>query len=669
MSNILLHFSKRKAAILMAFSFVMASHTDAHEGHQHNHTSCSDFDQYINAKWKTENPVPSTESRWGSFNILIKNNEEKTQKLIDELLVKNFPKNSYQQQIADLYKSLTDVNTRNERGLSPLSNYFKLIDNAQYFNDLVILNAIIPGLSLPVEGVVEQDLMDSKKTSFYLSHSGLTLGDKEYYLSANEDKAKIREEFKKYINNIEILLGKNPKQAAKATNQIYNIEMDIAQLYLPKEDMRDPFKVYNKFSYADLKKMAPSINWDEYFRALKIQPDEVVIMNPEIVKSYQKLVSKHSIESWKEFMKFHFVTSMSAHLPENIEKASFNFFATILRGVKEQKPVKERAVIQVNNLLGEPTGRLFVQKYFSSESKAKIEHMIENMRAVYADRIKSLEWMSEETKKEALQKLSTFTYKIGYPSKWTDYSKVDIQSDKLFENIIKISSFHLRKNLDEYGKDVDKDKWEMNAHEVNAYYHPLHNEIVFPAGILQPPFYDAQGDDAANYGGIGAVIGHEFSHGFDDQGSKFDADGNLRDWWTPEDREKFTQLTDKLVDQYSNYEILPNLNVNGEFTLGENIADQGGLLLSYYALLKEYANKPAPALVNGMDYKQRFFYGWATIWRSNATEEATKQLISLDPHAPAKARINVALSNLNEFYDAFDCGTPEVPKEDRVIIW
>ncbi len=670
MNNHLLTYSKKKASLLLAFSLLVGTHVQAHEGHDHAQTkSCGDFDHYINAQWKKDNPVPSTESRWGSFNILAKSNEEKTQKVIDELLTKTYPKNSYQQQIADLYRSLTDVESRNKRGLTPLSNYFKLIDNAQTYNDLITLNAIIPGITLPVEGAVEQDLMDSKSMTFYLSHSGLTLDDKEYYLSDSEDKVKIREAFRQYLNNMEVLMGNSPKKAAKTAQQIFDLETDIAKYHMSKEDMRDPFKIYNKYSYEDLKKAAPTVNWDGYFKALNIKPDVVIVANQDIIKNYHKLIGKHSIETWKEYMKYHFVKNMASFLPESIEKENFSFFSTTMRGIKEQKPVKERAIRQIDRLLGEPVGRLFASKYFSPESKAKIEHMIENMRAVYADRINNLAWMSDETKREALHKLSTFKYKIGYPVKWTDYSKVDIQADKAFENVVKINSFNLKKNLSEFGKDVDPDKWEMNAHEVNAYYHPMYNEIVFPAGILQPPFYDAAGDDAANYGGIGGVIGHEFSHGFDDQGSKFDADGNLRDWWTPEDREKFTGLTNKLVNQYSKYEILPNLNVNGEYTLGENIADQGGVLLSYYALLKEYENKPEPPLVNGMNYKQRFFYGWATIWRNNSTDEAVKQLISIDPHAPAKARINVTLSNLEEFYDAFDCGTPQVKKDDRVIIW
>lgn len=668
MNYLTTQFPKAKAACLIAFSLLLG--TNSTFAQSHNHTPfCIDFDNHVNGKWKVENPVPSTESRWGSFNELAKSNEEKTQKLVKNLLTKTYPKNSYEQQIADLYRSLVDVNARNAKGLTPLNNYFKLIDNAKTFNDLLVLKAIIPGLELPFSGGVDQDLMNSKIHSFYFDQTGLSLEERDFYLSTDEDKAKIRADFKKHLITFEKLLGKSEKQATKIADQIISLETDIAKAHLPKEDMRDPFKIYNKVSFKDLKKMAPTVDWDAYFKALGIQPYEMVLINVDMFKNIHKLINKHSVDSWKEYMKYHFAAGMGSFLTTEIENEVFNFYSTVLNGVKEQKPVEEKAIRRLNGLFGEPVGRLFAANYFSPKAKADVEHMIENMRTVYAERIQKLDWMSEATKKEALTKLSTFKYKIGYPEKWTDYSNLDIRADRVFENVIKINTFELKKNLQEYSKPVDPDKWDMNAHEVNAYYHPLKNEIAFPAGILQPPFYDAKGDVGANYGGIGAVIGHEFSHGFDDQGANFDADGNLRDWWTKEDKEKFQKLTKKLADQYNQYEILPNVKVNGEFTLGENIADQGGVLLSYYALLKEFENKPAPALVDGLNYKQRFFYGWATIWRNNSTEESIKQLISLDPHAPAKARINVTLSNLKEFYDAFDCDTPALPEENRVIIW
>jgi putative endopeptidase len=658
-----------KPLVVLFLPLFIQSSTQAQDHSKVKSSNCGDFDQYINAKWKSENAVPSTESSWGSFSVLNKSNDKKTETLVDELVEKQYPKNSYQQQVADLYKSLLNTDARNEKGLAPVQNYFKLIDNAQSFNDLVVLNAIIPGFTLPMEGEVSEDLMNSKYNTFYLSQAGLTLGDKDYYLSDDSEKVKIREELKQYITNVEKLLGNKSKKATKIANQIYSIEYQVAQFHMDKEAMRDPFKIYNKYTLEEVKKAAPSVNWDAYFKALNIQPNEIIIINPDILKNYQKIIKGHSLSAWKEYSKYHFVKNMSPFLPEKFEKENFHFFSTILSGVKEQLPLNERSIRRVNSLFGEPMGRLFVSKYFSPESKKRVEHMIENMRSVYADRINHLEWMSDSTKKEALHKLSTFTYKIGYPNKWTDYSKLDIESDKVFENVMKINTFELKKQLKEYGKEADKDKWVMNAHIVNAYYNPLFNEIVFPAGILQPPFFNPEADDALNYGGIGAVIGHEFSHGFDDQGSQFDADGNLKNWWTEDDRKKFDDLTSKLATQYSNFEILPNLKVNGKFTLGENIADQGGLILSYYALLKEYENKPEPPLVDGMTYKQRFFVGWATVWRENSTDEYTKQLITLDPHSPAKARINVAISNLNEFYDAFNCDEPLVKETDRVVIW
>ncbi len=655
-------FCDRKIFFALSIILFLQGHLFANDSE-----ICGDFDHYINAQWKTDNPIPSTEGAWGSFNILVKNNENKMQGLLSEIIQKQYPKGSYKQQVKDLYLALLNTDERNNRGLEPLKNYFKLIDNAQSFNDLVILNAIIPGTSLPVEGSVFQDLMNSDKISFYFSASGLTLGDREYYLSEDENKANIREELKNYISRIAVLSGQKSKNARKTAEKILAIEKDIAQYHYTKEESRDPFKMYNLFSYQEAVALAPNIDWAKYFTTIGILPDQIIVTNPEIVKNLNKIIRNHSLKSWKEYMKFHLASSMASYLSEDYEKASFDFFATVLSGVKEQKPIQERAVRRMNSLLGESMGRLFVSHYFSNDSKEYIEHMIENMRSVFKERIENLGWMSDDTKKEALEKLASFTYKIGYPTKWKDLSSIKIDSKLLFENVMHIKTYHIKRELSKYGKEVDRDEWEMNAHEVNAYYHPLHNEIVFPAGILQPPFYDPNGDDGVNYGGIGAVIGHEFSHGFDDFGSRFDAKGNLRDWWKAEDREKFNELTSKLINQYSNFEILPGLHVNGEYTLGENIGDQGGLVLGYQALMKEYENKPEPPLTDDMNFKQRFFYGWAKIWRQNGTEEFFRQLIATNPHAPAKARINAALYNLQEFFEAFDCDVPD--KESRVIIW
>ena len=656
----------KKAITMISTVLLLASQAMA-QNSSDKKSPCEDFDNYINAEWKAANPVPATESRWGSFNILNQDNEKKIRGLIEDLQGETYAKNTYQQQIKDLYQSFLNVDARNAQGLEPLKKFFRAIDDAKNFNDLVVLNALIPGTALPVDGGVEQDMMDSKVMAFYLSHSGLSLGDRDYYLSDSEDKVKIREQFKAYIQKLEELLGNSSKKSEKISQSIMSIETDIAHYYIPKEEMRDPFKIYHKFTYEEVKNMSPTINWDAYFRGVNIHPETVIVINPNIIKNYQKIVDGHSLKDWKEYMKFHLVTSMASYLPEPIEKASFDFFNTALSGVKQQKPIIERSIRRINSLLGEPLGRLFVNKYFPASYKADVEHMIENMRAAFKDQINGLTWMSDTTKQAALKKLSTFTYKIGYPNKWTNYSSVDIDSNHVFENVMNIKKFNIQQMLDKYGKPVDKEKWEMDPQTVNAYYNPMLNEIVFPAGILQPPFYEANGDKAANYGGIGAVIGHEFSHGFDDQGSKFDADGNLNDWWTATDRKKFNALTEKLADEYSAYEILPGVHVNGKFTLGENIADQGGIILGYNALMKEMENKPEPPLVDGMNYKQRFFYGWAKVWRSNSTEESLKQLITIDPHAPAKARINVTLSNIQEFYDAFGCPRPAADK--MVIIW
>ncbi|MCO5248304.1 MAG: M13 family metallopeptidase [Chitinophagales bacterium] len=654
-----------KTFIALSLAFLISFLLKAEEQVSAQVSPCEDFDTYMNAKWKAENPVPPTESRWGVFNILNKDNEKKVNQIIDELSEKTYPKNTYQQQISDLYKSMMDVKTRNKLGISPLKPFFKSIDNAISFNNLIILNNLIPGTSLPIEGGVEADLMNSKLNTFYLSQSGLMLGDRDYYLSNDEDKTHIRNEYEKYISRVERILGNSKKKSDKIAHKILEIEIATAKLHLPKEEMRNPFKIYNKFSLDQLKELSSAVHWTQYFNSINIQANEVIVTNPEMLKEYQTLINSFSLKDWKDYMKFHLVANKSQYLTEELEKEGFNFFSTVMSGVKEQKPMDERVISRINGLLGESVGRVYADKYFPKESKEKVEHMIENMRSAFKDRIEGLTWMSDSTKQEALQKLSTFTYKIGYPNKWTDYTSIDIQADKLFENVMKINHFEIQKNLSKYGKEVDKEEWMMNPQTVNAYYNPLQNEIVFPAGILQAPFYNPQADDAVNYGGIGAVIGHEFSHGFDDQGSKFDADGNLRDWWKPQDREKFNALTEQLADEYSKFEILPGIFVNGKFTLGENIADQGGIILSYNALMKEYKNKPEPPLVNGLNFKQRFFYGWAKVWRNNSTDEILKQLITVDPHSPAKARINVTLSNIDEFFKAFSCE----PNKNAVVIW
>lgn len=630
---------------------------------------CQDFDEFINAKWKADNPVPASESRWGSFNVLANNIDKEIKGIFDELEKGNYPNHSYQQQLRDLYKSLLDTKTIENRGTEPLNKYFRAIDDAQSFNDLVVLSAIIPGLSLPVDGGVQADFKNSKYNTFYLRQSGLTLGDREYYLSDDADNVRIRTEYVEYIKNIQLLLGKKSKTAAKIANQIFNIEKDIATHFKPKEEMRDPMKIYNKFTYNEVTESAPTIEWNRYFTALGFSPNEIIVTNPDILKDYNKIIKNHSLNHWKEYMKFQFVTSMAPYLSSDFENEDFRFFSTVMSGVKEQKPMTEKTIRRINRLMGEPLGRMFVERYFPESSKEKVEHMIENMRSAFADRINALEWMSAETKKAALVKLGTFTYKIGYPTKWKDYSMLDIKSDRAFENVIQLKNFSIKENLEKYGKETDKERFAMNAHEVNAYYNPLFNEIVFPAGILQPPFFDPKADDAVNYGGIGAVIGHEFTHGFDDKGSQFDENGNLNNWWTEEDRTKFDALTKKLAKQYSDYEILPGVFINGNYTLGENIADQGGVTLGYHALMKEYAGKPEPPLVNGMTYKQRFFYGWADVWKNNSTDEAIRQMVATNPHSPAKARINVTLSNIKEFYEAFDCKLTKEQDESRVIVW
>lgn len=632
---------------------------------------CTDFDAHVNSVWKEKNPIPSTESRWGTFDILNEENEKKIDAIFADLLkINNAPKGSNEQLIGDLYRSYLDQETKDARGTEPLKPYFAMIDRVINLTDLVRVAAILPGVDFPFNIFVAPDLKNSNVNQLYISQSGLTLYDKEYYLSNSEDFKKIREEYLTHLINMHKLLGMKQGEATLMAKNVYNIELAIAKLHLDKEARRDPVATYNKVTLAQLKSLSPNVNWDAYFSGLNIEPKEMVLENIQYIQQMSPLLDQFSLDQWKAYAKWNLVTHFANVLPSAVVTENFRFKGTVLNGVQEQKPLEKRALKMVNAFLGEPIGKVFIDRHFSAESKMKVESMIENLRAAYIERVKQLDWMSEATKAKAIEKLNGFTYKIGYPEEWKDYSMLDIRPDRAFENTIKLEQLEAKRILEKLGKPVDKKEWGMTPQIVNAYYNPMGNEVVFPAGILQAPFFSPEADDAINYGAIGAVIGHEFTHGFDDQGAMFDKEGNLNDWWTAEDKAKFKEKTQLLQEQYSNFEILPGLKVNGEYTLGENIADQGGVLLAYYALLKSYEGKQSPAPIDGFTFKQRFFLGWAQAWRENATDETTKQLIATDPHSPAKARINATLANLKEFQEAFGCNEEmflNVAK--RVMVW
>ncbi|QEC51644.1 endothelin-converting enzyme [Anseongella ginsenosidimutans] len=635
---------------------------------------CQDFDNFANGTWKENNPIPPSESRWGSFNILLEENEAKLQEIVNGLLEKeDHSKGSNEQLIADFYRSYTDTQQVAALGIDPLQPYLEQINAIETLDDYVkLVGTMRPvGFTSFLSMYVDADDRNSSMNTLYVTQSGLSLREKDYYENNSPRIADIRKEFVEHVTRMFQLMDYMPDHARENAEKILDFETRIAGIQMSRVEMRDPVKTYNKRSYQELKALLPAFNWDVYTGESGLKADTLVVRQLDYLKGLNQVLENTPVEELKLHATYHLLTDMAPFLPREFQEESFHFYSTVLSGVKERKDLEKRALRTTNSMLGFPLGELFVARHFPESSREKMVEMIENLRETYRDRILDLKWMSDETKKKALTKLEAFTYKIGYPDKWKDYSNIDIHPDSLFANVMHVSQYEYGEMLDKLGKPVDKSEWYMTPQTVNAYYNPTNNEIVFPAGILQPPFFNPEADDAINYGGIMTVIGHEFSHGFDDQGSQFDWEGNLNNWWTEEDRANFDALTGKLAAQYSGIEVLDSVYIDGKLTLGENIADLAGLTMAYHALERSLQGKPEPELIDGFNWKQRFFLGWAQVWRGNITDERLLQQVKTDPHSPARYRINATVSNLDEFYDAWGCseGANSLPPEERVYIW
>nr|WP_295929167.1 M13 family metallopeptidase [uncultured Dyadobacter sp.] len=634
--------------------------------------ACNDFDTYANGGWKKKNPIPGTESRWGAFGILDKENKEVRLKGIIEEITKaqDRKKGSEEQQIADYYQSFLDTATVEKRALEPLKPYLDKINAVASLKDLAAIAGEMQKVGVEtVTGFgVEGDLRNSKVNILYQGQDGLSLGERSYYDRTDSSTVKVRGEFVKHVDKMFSMAGfteANPGQT------VLDFETKVAKLQLTNVELRDPVKTYNKMAFADFEKLIPDFDQKAFADKQDIKTDTLIVQNKPYLQNLNKLLKATPVATLKLYSKWQLLSTFAGYLPKKYDQEDFRFFATVMRGTKQQKGRVERAIRSTDGLLGMPLGKLFVKKYFPEEDKKKVSEMIENVRTVYGERIDKLSWMSDSTKAKAHKKLKAFTYKIGYPDKWKDYSSIEIAPDKLFENVISASLFGHKEQIEKIGKEVDKKEWLMTPQTVNAYYNPLNNEVVFPAGILQPPFYNRNADDAINYGGIIAVIGHEFTHGFDDQGSQFDDEGNLKNWWTASDRANFDKLTKKYIDYFSGIEALPGFKINGALTIGENVADLGGLTLAYYALEKSLNGKE-PAPIDGFNWKQRFFLGWAQVWHMNTTDEALRNQVQTDPHSPAKDRINGPLPHLKEFQAAWTCGAGSkmiLPDSARVVIW
>ena len=633
-----------------------------------------DFFMYANGGWIKRTPIPPEYSRWGSFNQLIEKNNDALHDVAERAARETTATDPDAKKVGDYYASGMDEATVEVARARPLTDELKRIDGVKDRTDVLKEIAHLHTLAITsLFGFTSgQDDKNSTMVIAQAYQGGLGMPDRDYYTKTDDASKKLRDQYVEHVTKMLTLLGEDPKAAGEHAKKILALETSLAQASRTKVELRDPQKNYNKMKTSALQALTPGFKWDAYFKESNLlDPGELNVGQPDFFKGADKVFASTAIDDWKEYFRWHLVHATAAELSADFVNENFNFYETTLRGTQQIKPRWKRVVASTDNSIGEALGKLYVADYFPPESKARMLDLVNNLRSALADRIKTLEWMDEPTKQAALKKLAAFTVKIGYPDKWRDYSALRIDRGPYVLNAVRASMFDIRRELNKIGKPVDRTEWGMTPPTVNAYYNPKLNEIVFPAGILQPPFFNPKADDAINYGGIGAVIGHEMTHGFDDQGRQFDEVGNLRDWWTPESAAKFKERSGAIVKQYSEYEPLPGVHVNGELTQGENIADIGGVKIAYAALQKALAGKPQEK-IDGFTPEQRFFLGFAQIWRSVQRDEDLRLMVNTNPHSPARYRVNGPLSDLVEFQKAFNLpdNCPMVrPADKKVNIW
>lgn len=639
-----------------------------------------DFFRYVNGAWLDRTEIPSDRGRWGSFDELRKKSSDNVLAVLNDAIESNsYGVGTDQYKAAAFYQSAMDTEARNLNGLKPLEPLFQKIGKVQTTKEVqtYIERTIYYGARPFIDFAIFPDLRRSTHNTAYLTGGALGLPERDYYLKDDEDSKSIRT---KYLAHIERMLGFLGTPAAKGATDaqsIMKLETELAKVMMPKEKRRNPLNLYNKRAISDVQKMVPSFNWADFLTNIGATGlDSIIVMDIGYYEALEGIIKNSTATDWRNYMLWTEYNGAAGLLSEELESANFDFYGKELRGTPEQRPRWERSLDMANGVIGEAIGKLYVDKHFPEEAKEKAAALIVNLRAAFDARINNLEWMTPETKKLALKKLNNITVKIGYPDKWKDYSTMDIlskeQGGNFVGNLLAASKWSFEESLSKLGKEVDKTEWGMSPQTVNAYYNPLNNEIVFPAAILQPPFYDYKADAAVNYGGIGAVIGHEISHGFDDQGSRFDADGNMTNWWTDDDRKSFEERNQVLIDQFDSYEALPGVFVNGQFTLGENIGDLGGINAAYDGLKMHWAAHGKPEPIDGFTAEQRFFISWGTIWRTKLRDEELQTRIKTDPHSPGNFRAIGPLSNLPAFYEAFKVTEKDAmyrPEEKRVKIW
>ena len=629
------------------------------------------FYEYADQGWLENTEIPSDKSNYGIFTILNDETQEQVRTLIEQAAKEDAPDGSATQKVGDLNRSVLDLEARDAAGVSPIEPMLAMINEADEDTIEAVLGKLSQsGISPALGAYVDVDAKDSEKYTVYLTQSGLTLPDRDYYLEDEDRYVTLREELVSYVADMLTFVGVN--DPAMAAEQVLMIEKSLARHQWSKTENRDPLATYNKKSTDEMKSMLASFDWPEYADAAGFgDVDSFVVRQPSYLSAIGVLAAEVDVDAVKNYLRFRVIDAYGDSLSQEIEKRHFAFHGTAVSGITEQEPLWKRGVNTTGSVLGELVGQVYVEKHFRAEAKARMNELVSNLKTAFAARIETRDWMGEGTKKQALEKLSMFNTKIGYPDKWKDYSKLKIDSPILAKNLLAYAKFEHNRDLEKLGGPIDRNEWHMTPQTINAYYNPVMNEIVFPAAILQPPFFNMAADDAVNYGGIGAVIGHELSHGFDDKGSKYDGKGNLRMWWTPSDREEFERRAKGLVDQYNQFEPIKGNHVNGELTLGENIGDLGGLSVSYEAYRLSLGDQEAP-VIDGLTGDQRFFLGWAQVWRRLYRKpELLKRLIT-DPHSPSEFRVNGIVRNMDAWYEAFNI-KPDAPlfltPEDRVRIW
>ncbi len=637
-----------------------------------------DFYQFACGGWMKNNPLPAAYSRYGSFDKLQQDNNERINGILKELLTNQYAKGSVEQKLSDFYKLAMDSVRRNNEGVKPAMPYIKMIEGCKtkYALQQLQYKYVFFGIGRPYSLYWGADEKNAKVNILNVNQGGLTLGQKEYYLDNDEATTKIREAYKQHIVNMFRLFGFSKKVSLLKMNDVLSVETRLAKVSRSRTELRDVEANYNKMNLSDFEGRYPHLALSEWMKADGIAEEhirEMVVGQPEFLDGADAMMSDITLGQMKSYMEWDVINSCANLLSDDVEAEHFDFFGKTMTGRKENHPRWKRATNLVQGMLGEQLGKIYVERYFPAASKERMEKLVKNLQVALAERIQAQDWMDDATKRNALDKLNAFYVKVGYPDKWRDVSGMNVDPSKSFcENVLECQRFHHNDNISrKVGKPVDRDEWHMTPQTVNAYYNPTTNEICFPAGILQVPFFDMTADDAFNYGAIGVVIGHEMTHGFDDQGRHYDKNGNMTDWWTESDGKMFAERADKYADFFSAIKVLPDLNANGKLTLGENLADHGGLQVAFYALKNAMAENPLGTL-DGFTPEQRFFLAYSGVWANNITEAEIRSRTKSDPHSLGKFRVNGALPHIDMWYDAFGIQPTDkmfVPKEQRLSLW